>query len=169
MNMRHGLHKLIYCCFLLWIVYGCQDTPDQAVGQQTIVEDLLRQVDSLPQEVFIERLNQLTTEQRSDFFNQRLAALERSGQVEDLPTTLGLYEQYKFDPLEAEQVVPYYNAIYLQYKGMHDSADVLYLRAVEACQRNKDSLILAKYLDTRAGNLSMMGRFDDAIAAKYHT
>jgi hypothetical protein len=167
MNIRHNIHKLIYCFILLWIVYGCQDTPDQAVGQQLIVEDLLRQVDSLPQEMLTERLNQLTTEQRSDFFSQRLAALESSGQVEDLPTTLSLYEQYTHDPVKTEQILPYYNGIYLQYKGMHDSADVLYLRAVEACQRNKDSMTLAKYLDTRAGNLSMMGRFDDAIAAKY--
>lgn len=125
---------------------------------------MLQQADSLSQTELEAQLAQLTAEQRSEFFSKRLPLLEMSGQMEELSATVNLYRQFNTDHPET---IDYYIAIYLQYKGLHDSADVLYVRAIELCQRNKDSLQLAKFLDTRAGNLGMMGRFDEAIAVKY--
>lgn len=172
--MKKGIHNslplILYAGLLICSIFvsGCNNAAGQREAlQESIVDTLLQQADSLPKEALIKQLELLRPEQRMQFFNQRLFILEDSGRMDELAANLDLYQHYGNRKPEIDPAFSYFNAVYLQYKGLHDSADTQYLRAIQLCQQDKDSLLLSKCLDSRGGNLGMMGRIDDAIAIKY--
>lgn len=172
--MKKGIHNslplILYAGLLICSIFvsGCNNTAGQREAlQQSVVDTLLQQADSLPKEALIKQLELLRPEQRMQFFNQRLLVLEDSGQMDELAANLDLYQRYSNRKPETDATFNYFSSVYLQFKGLHDSADAQYLHAIKLCQQDKDSLLLAKCLDSRGGNLGMMGRVDDAIATKY--
>lgn len=150
----------------------CDQAPkNSSSGQNTAlaqtVDDLLKAADSLSSDALLARTTALPQPWQDSFFVKRLLVLENVENDNAIKQTLAVFKNTRPGDLLATGLEHYYYAIFCQYAGKFDSANIQYTQAIQDLDAAGAKFFLAQALDKHGGNLSTQGHGYDAIPLKY--
>jgi tetratricopeptide (TPR) repeat protein len=158
--------KLIFALVSL-AFFGCEEPSHQSrPDTDQLLAALLIESDSSTFEALQPQFALLPVAYRDSFFSKHIAELYSLGQLDKLRQALSFYKKW-CPSLLADCNDLFFQGVGLQYAGKFDSAQVKYAKAAVTCERLGNKYLLANILDAYSGNLSIQGRYDEALALKY--